>query len=273
MEAVAVKKVPAESECEPKRLSLIIFAQRVSSGLRQLLFSIDEQKYPHLELILVLPIERNFLREWIAKLSLKHKVSWHQLHTENIAEAYNRASFQAKGEYLLFLNDQDRLLGAYALQRVVQSIDSQGDVIASAARILRLRDARTSLIDPSIYQQRYKRAYSPFFLSATLIKTDFFRDLGGFNSKMGRYFFGLEFWQRALQKNAKITLLEGVLVESVHQEELDSSRKLFRGSCFLSITALVFKKQGALAAMWLLLRTVRFGVRFLLFGPQEERFF
>lgn len=260
-----------EEDRSEKLLSLIVFAQRVSSGLRQLLRSIDDQVYPHFEVILVLPIERNFLREWIAKLALKQKIHWHQLHTESIAEAYNRASTHAKGKFLLLLSDQDRLLGGHALERVAASIE-EADIISSSARSLRVQDGKSFLVDPRFYQERFRRAYAPFFLSATVIRRSFFSGLGGFHPMMNELYYDLEFWGRALRRCPSIAFSEYVLIEHLRSAHIDSALGFMRWSCFLSILSKTLRRQGLLPTCRLLVRTLRCALRFLFLGRQDTRY-
>lgn len=246
-----------------KTLSLIIFAQSVSAGLRQLLRSIDQQNNSDFEVILVMPIERNFLREWISVLALKQRINWHQLHTQHRSEAYNRAAEYAQGRYLLFLSDKDTLLGVHALDRAISSLQHSTQVVCAGSRLLVLRDGHSTLRESRFFMQRYHRAETPSLLASTVIEKKLFLKVGGFDLSMGEEFFVSEFWQRALQKDPKFVFLPSVLVESLLKSRVHD------GACshhFFAFLVKVFWRQGPLVFVRVLFRQCKIALRFILLG-------
>ncbi|MBW4031757.1 MAG: glycosyltransferase [Acidobacteria bacterium] len=163
-------------------VSVVVATNRVSPFLDEALQSVVRQSYGHVEVIVV--DDGSPQPEWVARAagSVASAVLLRQP-ASGVAVARNRGAAQAKGDYLAFLDDDDRwhprrlelqlesfqadptaVLGYCGMQ----SIDESGQVIVTADQ--------TAVLD----EQGVARRNAGIILPNVLIRRDAFQEVGGF---------------------------------------------------------------------------------------------
>lgn len=202
---------------QQKEISIIIYASHATMGLRHLLESIEQQEGVAVQTLLMTPLDHGALRKLLRPFSREVQLNWHQLHQEDCARAFNYGARYAQGDYLLFLTDQDRLMGHQALKslweatfapqglryRVVHGLSyrraleeprgtlSGFDLLLAASKQGLLRGGgggQESL-------QGIKSLSAPP-LEATLISKELFELAGPFEPRYGERYFSQAFWHK-----------------------------------------------------------------------------
>lgn len=211
------------------KLSIIIVTYNSSQHIKDMLLSIEKHTKTHHEIIVV---DNNSQDRTIAQIYAS-KVSVTLLQQkENLgfSKANNLSVNNTKGEYLLFLNPDTKVLD-YAIDNLYNFLKSRDDVGIVAPQLIE----DNGNIQPSVrnfptitraikeYYLGIKNSYEPFYPlsnqplevesvvgAAMMIAKNIYRKSGGFNNKYFMYYEDLEICRKIKEMGLKVVYLQSV---------------------------------------------------------------
>jgi glycosyltransferase involved in cell wall biosynthesis len=214
---------PAETRAhaEPPRVSVCLAHFNRPHYLRQALDSLRAQDYPHFEVIVV--DDGSTLPEAIAYLdAIEPELAargWRIIRQENRSQgaARNHAARRARGEYLLFMDD-DNIAKPHEISRFVRAaLTSRADILTCCADLIRGADllqpgqpphGRWLYLGDSLAVSVF---YNGFGDTNALVRRSTFLALGGFAVDRGCAQEDKEFYTRAILQDYRLEVVPEAL--------------------------------------------------------------
>ena len=178
-----------------------ILSYNRKEDLRHTLQKVFEQDYKNIEVIVV---DNNSNDGSVAMVKSEFPAIRLIELQKNIGIAgWNEGAKAAKGEYLLFLDDDSYPLSD-TIQRVIKNYCSQSSIIA-----LDIRYPNSETYSNSFSESRMP---STFIGCGVIMPNLLFKDVGGFEPLLFLYYHEIEFSMRAFNKNYSIKYAPGAIV-------------------------------------------------------------
>lgn len=159
--------------------SIIVATYNSEKTLESSLESLLEQTYKDWELIVVDGASTDSTKDILKKY--EEKIEYFVSEEDSgIYEAMNKGAREAKGEFLYFLNSDDKFYDRNILEFVSQNIDEDIDLIT--AKVLKIYPKKTILKDIKLNEKNLRKGLMPSHQSMFLRKT-VFDSIGSFSTK------------------------------------------------------------------------------------------
>ena len=185
------------------KLSIITINYNNAAGLKKTLDSVAEQTYTDFEHIIVDGASTDgSVDEIIAysqsPIANRHKITWISESDTGIYNAMNKGVKMANGEYLLFLNSGDFLIGEDVLEKVFEN-ECTADILCARCNVSDNGKVVWTSNPPE------KVTFGTLYMvglahKSTFIRKSLFEQYGYYDESF-RYNADIEFWYRAIVDN------------------------------------------------------------------------
>lgn len=234
---------------EKPRVSVIIVNWNGAKHLRLCLPSLASQSFKSLEIIVV----DGRSSDDSAEVARSHGVRWLPLEKNlGLAPALNRGARIAKGDLLLFVNNDMRFDPGF-VAALVEPLEEDDQIFATdgmqfswdgtirghlAARLTNIRprrDSSTELVPGLYFYQQEKTDRSPVFMASAacmMARRTFFEELGGFDDKLPLGYEDVEIcWRAWVHRRKTLYVPRAICWHHVggSMRSLEAERFAFRG--------------------------------------------
>ena len=115
--------------CELPLISLVTVVYNGAEHLEQTIQSITNQTYPNFEYVIIDGGSTDRTLDIINQYQ-QHLTYWISEADSGIADAMNKGIQQTRGDYILFIHADDKLIDSDVLSRAVQQFDDRHDIFA-----------------------------------------------------------------------------------------------------------------------------------------------
>lgn len=236
-------------------VSVIVATYRRDDALKQALFSLGEQTYPNMEIVLVDDSAEPQWQEKVARIADDFRNAYPQASLHHITNPVNLGSAKtrntgieaARGEYVTFLDDDDVYLPEKVQNQVAEMILQNADYSITDLKLYNENghqiDIRTRSYIQSTEPDQLMRYHLMYHMTGTdtmMFRKDYLLSIGGFSLiDLGDEFYLME---KAIAKGGKFVYVPVCDVKAyVHTGENGLSSGLSKIQCENSIYE--FKKK------------------------------
>jgi glycosyltransferase involved in cell wall biosynthesis len=236
-------------------VSVVTATYRQEDALKRALFSLGEQTYPNMEIVLVDDSAEKIWNEKVASIVEAFRTSYpnvslqHITNPENLGSAKSRnvGIAAAKGEYITFLDDDDEYLPEKVANQVSEMVESQADYSITDLKLYNendhLIDTRSRAYIKSNDPKQLMRYHLMYHMTGTdtmMFRKEYLLAIEGFSLiDLGDEFYLME---KAISKGGKFVYVPVCDVKAyVHTGENGLSSGLSKIQCENSIYE--FKKK------------------------------
>ena len=214
-------------------ISVVIPTYNRASFLRRSVRSVLEQSYPDLEVVIVDGGSTDGTRDVIEAFDDDRIRVHYRESPQGLSSARNKAMELATGEYVAFLDDDDRL-EPRAIETLVDALVDRPDSCAGAFGAGRqVRDGITrnvrSVPDGTVSFEEIRERNVIGGPSGTLFRASVFETVGTFDESLPAR-EDVDMWMRILERYTMVGLDEVLYERSMHDDQLiDDAEKMIAG--------------------------------------------